>query len=60
MPEVQSRSGFKTSHLYELIKAGRFPAPIKIGNSSRWLESEIESWIAQQVENSAAAKKAAA
>jgi len=36
------------SRIYALIKESDFPSPIKIGKSSRWLKSEIDSWIATQ------------
>ena len=35
------------SRIYGLIKEGSFPAPIKIGDSSRWLSSEIDAYIEQ-------------
>jgi len=36
------------SRVYALIDEGKFPKPIKIGRSSRWLKSEIDSWITEQ------------
>lgn len=36
------------SRIYALIDDGDFPPPIKIGRSSRWLKSEIDSWINTQ------------
>lgn len=33
------------SRIYPLIREGQFPAPIKIGKSSRWLRSQIDAWI---------------
>lgn len=57
LPEVKSRTGFKSSFLYQLIKSGKFPAPVKIGTSSRWRESEIQAWIHNQI-NSASGKNA--
>lgn len=36
------------SRVYALIYEGKFPPPIKIGRSSRWLKSEIDSWITEQ------------
>jgi len=35
--------------LWRLVKAGKFPAPIKIGVKSAWIEAEIEAWIAGRV-----------
>lgn len=40
--------GLGRSRIYPLIKAGKFPPPIKIGKSSRWLKTEIDAWIAAQ------------
>lgn len=37
------------SRIYALIDEGKFPRPIKIGRSSRWLKSEIDTWIDEQV-----------
>ncbi|HJZ56430.1 MAG TPA: hypothetical protein VKE74_15805 [Gemmataceae bacterium] len=28
------------------VEAGRVPAPVKVGRSTRWRRAEIESWIA--------------
>ena len=33
-------------HIYRLVKAGKFPAPIKVGqNRIGWIESEIDEWL---------------
>lgn len=37
---------------YKLIKDGKFPKPIKLGRSSRWLESEVEAWLQQRIADS--------
>lgn len=37
---------------YKLIKDGEFPKPIKLGRSSRWLQSEVESWMQQRIAHS--------
>lgn len=37
---------------YKLIKDGEFPKPIKLGRSSRWLQSEVESWMQQRIAQS--------
>lgn len=38
--------------VYKLIKDGMFPKPIKLGRSSRWLQSEIESWLQERISQS--------
>jgi predicted DNA-binding transcriptional regulator AlpA len=43
------------STLYRGIRAGRYPAPIKVGpGSSRWLRVEVEGAIAAMVARSRA------
>ncbi|HFW6759583.1 TPA: helix-turn-helix transcriptional regulator, partial [Klebsiella pneumoniae] len=37
---------------YRLISENAFPAPIKLGRSSRWLKSEVEAWMTEQIKNS--------
>lgn len=38
------------STLYLRISAGKFPKPVHLGSSVRWVESEIDSWIQDQME----------
>jgi len=39
---------------YKLIQDGKFPKPIKMGRSSRWLESEVVMWFKEKVNESRA------
>ena len=49
-PEVEARSGYSTSTLYEEIATGKFPRPVKIGSRAvAWVESEIDEWIQQRI-----------
>jgi len=41
--------GFGRSRIYQLILEGKFPSPIKVGKSSRWVRAEIDQWLAQQI-----------
>lgn len=52
--QVEARTGLTRSPIYARIKAGTFPKPIRLGGGKAvgWLESEIETWIAAQVEQS--------
>jgi predicted DNA-binding transcriptional regulator AlpA len=39
-----------TATLYRGIRQGRFPKPLKIGGSSRWLRSECELALHSMIE----------
>lgn len=43
--EVRAIVGMGRTKLYGLIADGEFPAPSKIGSSSRWRSDDIEAWI---------------
>lgn len=38
--------------VYKLIKDGMFPKPIKLGRSSRWRQSEVETWLQERINQS--------
>jgi prophage regulatory protein len=44
-PAVQERVGMGRTAVYELIKAGKFPRPVKVGAASAWIDAEITRWI---------------
>lgn len=46
---VRGRVGMHPSTIYAEIKAGNFPKPVKLGRSSRWVESEVDAWINAQI-----------
>ena len=53
LKQVKARTGLARSTLYERIKAGDFPRQVSLGaRAVGWLESDIEAWIAAQVERS--------
>lgn len=46
LKEVLAICGKSRSSVYEAIKKGEFPAPIKLhGRSSAWIKSEILQWV---------------
>ncbi|SRY23046.1 helix-turn-helix transcriptional regulator [Escherichia coli] len=45
MAFITQLTGLTDKWFYKLIKDGAFPAPIKLGRSSRWLKSEVEAWL---------------
>lgn len=51
--EVKARTGLARSTIYERIKSGDFLAQVSLGpRAVGWLASDIEAWIARQVEQS--------
>jgi len=50
-PDLREKKGIVWSapHVYRMIRAGKFPRPVKLGEStSAWLEDEIDRWIADR------------
>ena len=53
LPEVKGKVGLSRSTIYLRVSQGTFPAPIHIGDRAvGWLESEVESWLREQVSSS--------
>lgn len=44
LPEVLTSIGVSERTLYDLMKRGEFPRPVKIGKMSVWVDEEIEAW----------------
>jgi len=49
LPEVMETVGLRRTAIYDKITRGEFPAPVKLGNVSVWLASEVAEWIADRV-----------
>ena len=48
--DVQHRVGLGRSTIYRWMDKGKFPRPHPISNHSiRWLESDIDKWIASKI-----------
>ncbi|PHI32254.1 helix-turn-helix transcriptional regulator [Budvicia aquatica] len=45
-------TGLTDKWFYKLMSEGKFPKPIKMGRSSRWLESEVKSWLMARITES--------
>ncbi len=45
-PELENTVGLKRARIYELMRDGRFPLPVRIGDRAiAWKESAIAAWI---------------
>lgn len=49
MAFITQLTGLTDKWFYKLISLGEFPKPIKLGRSSRWLQSEVEAWLQQRI-----------
>jgi prophage regulatory protein len=48
--EVEARYGLKRSTIYDAVRAGTFPPPVRLGaRAIGWVESEVEAWIASRI-----------
>lgn len=54
MKFITRLTGLTGKWFYKLIQDGEFPKPIKLGRSSRWLRSEVESWLQARIAESRA------
>ena len=52
LTEVIARVRLGRSAIYERIKQGSFPAPVKVGGRAvAWNSSEISAWIGERIAN---------
>lgn len=49
LAEVMSRVGLRKTAVYDRVARGDFPAPVSLGTTSRWVESEVEAWIEDRI-----------
>ena len=51
MPEVVERAGISRGTIYTLMGQNRFPRPLHLSKRvTRWLASDIESWLQERIE----------
>jgi len=49
LAKVQAKTGMGRTYIYSEGRDGRFPKPVKVGVASRWVESEVDTWIAARI-----------
>lgn len=48
-PAVEEITGLSRTTIYEMMKRGQFPRPVKItGKAVAWPESAIDAWLASR------------
>lgn len=53
LPEVKERTGLKKTAIFEHVRRGDFPAPIKITEKAiGWIEQDIDDFIERRIEAS--------
>lgn len=46
--ELEEMGIGKRTKIYQLIREGKFPKPLKYGRHNRWLLGDVREWIHQQ------------
>lgn len=47
LPEVEARTGYRKSTIYELEAKGEFPRRVKLGpRATAWYAHEVDAWLA--------------
>ena len=49
LPKVMSRIGKSKAFIYSHMAKDEFPKPVKVGRSSVWVQSEVESWMRKMI-----------
>mgnify|MGYP003365370381 CR=1 FL=1 len=49
MAFIPTYTGMTDKWFYQLMSDGKFPKPIKLGRSSRWYKSAVETWMQQRI-----------
>jgi len=52
--QLTARVNLTPARIYVRIKAGTFPAGVKVGSARVWTEAEIDEWLAQRNVHTAA------
>ena len=52
MKFITKFTGLTDKWFYKQIQEGKFPKPIKLGRSSRWLKSQVEAWLQARIDES--------
>lgn len=46
LPEVLKQTGLGRTTVFDLVRCGKFPPPVRLTSSARaWIEGEVSAWI---------------
>lgn len=48
LEQVEAQTGMKKSYIYREMEKGTFPPRHKVGGGTRWYQSDVQLWIANQ------------
>jgi prophage regulatory protein len=49
LPDVIERVGLRRTAIYDLVKLGTFPAPIKLGRCVAWPSDAVDAWVRERI-----------
>lgn len=53
LTQLMNKIPFGKSTIYAYVKAGKMPAPIKLGDRAvGWVEEEVDAWLTERIEAS--------
>lgn len=53
LPALKEKLGISGSHIWGMVKAGKFPKPIKLSpNCTAWNAADIERWAQERIAES--------
>ncbi len=56
LPTLKAKLGISGSHIWAMVKSGKFPKPIKLSeNVTAWNSADVEAWAQERI---AASQKA--
>ena len=52
--QVCERTTLGKSSIYELVKQGRFPKPVRLmAHASRWVRADVDAWVQSRIREAA-------
>ncbi len=48
LKEVMAQTGYGRTSIYEMMKDGRFPLPVRDDGALRFSENEVQAWIGER------------